>query len=69
MDAMRHWARENRRDIKYATGVFKSDIDAIPDENVRQIHDMAYREAKEFLLAFRAKGSAARLAQALQEAG
>ncbi len=68
MDAMRRWARENRRDIKYATGVFKSDIDAIPEENIRQIHDMAYREAKEFLLAFRAKGSATRLAQALQEA-
>jgi fructose-bisphosphate aldolase class II len=65
MDAMRRWARENRRDIKYATGVFKSDIDTIPEENIRQIHEMAYREAKEFLLAFRAKGSATRLAQAL----
>ncbi len=69
MDAMRRWSRENRRDIKYATGVFKSDIDAIPEENVRQIHDMAYREAKEFLIAFRAKGSATLLAQDLVEAG
>ncbi len=68
MDAMRRWSKEHRRDIKYATGVFRSDIDAISEENVRQIHDMAYREAKEFLLAFRAKGSATRLAQNLQEA-
>lgn len=65
MDDMRRWARENGRDIKFATGVFKPRIDAIPEENVRQIVDMAYREAKEFLLAFRAKGSASRLAQIL----
>ncbi len=62
MDAMRHWARENRKDIKFATGVFKSEIDAIPEENRRQIHDMAYREAREFLTAFNSKGSASRLA-------
>lgn len=65
MDAMRRWAREHNRDIKYATGVFKSDIDAIPEENRRQILDMAYREAREFLIAFHARGSAARLAEAL----
>lgn len=67
MDAMRHWARENGRDIKFATRPFKADIDAIPEENVRQIVDMAYREAKEFLLAFHARGSATRLAQHLKE--
>lgn len=69
MDAMRRWAKENRRDIKYATGAFKADIDAIPAENARQIHDMAYREAKEFITAFHAKGSAAKLAQMLMEIG
>lgn len=68
MDVMRRWARENRKDIKYATGVFKAEIDAIPEENARQIHEMAYREAKEFLTAFRAKGSASKLAH-LVEAG
>lgn len=65
MDAMRQWSRENKRDIKYASGVFKAQIDAIPTENVKQIHDMAYREAREFLLAFRAKGSASKLAAAM----
>lgn len=62
MDAMRNWSRENGRDIKFATAVFKSDIDSIPDENIRMISDMAYREASEFITAFHAKGSASRLA-------
>ncbi|MRR06995.1 MAG: fructose-bisphosphate aldolase [Deltaproteobacteria bacterium] len=66
MDAMRNWARENNRDIKYATKVFKADIDAIPKENISMIHEMAYREAREFLSAFRAKGSAAKLADILE---
>jgi fructose-bisphosphate aldolase class II len=65
MDTMRHWARENKKDIKYASGVFKAEIDAIPEENARQIVDMAYREAKEFLTAFNSKGSAGRLASLL----
>ncbi len=65
MDAMRQWARENRKDIKYATRVFKSEIDAIPEENARQIVEMAYREAKEFLTAFNSKGSAGKLASLL----
>ncbi|RNC69035.1 MAG: fructose-bisphosphate aldolase [Desulfuromonadales bacterium] len=68
MDAMRRWARENSRDIKFATRAFKTDIDAIPAENVKQIVDMAYREAKDFLLAFHAKGSASRLAAAMGKA-
>jgi fructose-bisphosphate aldolase class II len=67
MDSMRRWSRENRKDLKYATGVFKTDIDAIPTENARQIHDMAYREAKEFLTAFNSKGSASKLATLLTE--
>lgn len=69
MDSMREWSRKNRKDIKLATGVFKGDIDSIPEENVRQIHEMAYREAKELLKAFRAKGSATRMAMLLEESG
>jgi fructose-bisphosphate aldolase class II len=67
LDAMRAWARESGRDIKHATRVFKSQIDAIPTENARQIADMAYQEAKEFLSAFQATGSASRLARFLAE--
>ena len=62
MDAMRAWSRENGRDIKFATGVFKKEIDAIPDDNVQQIIQMAYREARDFINAFHARGSAGRLA-------
>jgi fructose-bisphosphate aldolase class II len=69
MDTMRLWARQNRRDIKYATKIFKAEIDAIPEDDARQIHEMAYREAKEFLTAFRAKGSASRLANLLEDSG
>jgi fructose-bisphosphate aldolase, class II len=65
MDAMRRWAKENRQDIKYATRVFKADIDAIPAENARQIKDMACREAKEFINAFRSAGSAGKLGRLL----
>jgi fructose-bisphosphate aldolase class II len=68
MDAMRCWARDNRKDIKYATGAFKADIDAIPEENARQIQDMACREAREFLMAFRAKGSASKLSRLVGDA-
>jgi len=69
MDAMRKWSRKNRTDIKFATSVFRKEIDSIPEENVRQIHDMTYREARELLIAFRARGSATRLAALLEEAG
>ena len=65
MDSMRGWARENRRDIKYATGIFKAEIDAIPADNIKQIASMARREALEFIKAFHAKGSASRLIAAL----
>jgi fructose-bisphosphate aldolase class II len=65
MDAMRLWAVKHDRDIKYATRVFKKEIDNIPEKNARQIHEMAYREAREFLTAFYAKGSATKLAVAL----
>ncbi len=67
MDAMKLWARENRMDIKYATRIFRSEIDSIPDTYASQIHDLAYREAREFLNAFCAKGSASKLARTLLE--
>ncbi len=67
MNEMRCWAKKNRKDIKFATSVFKSEIDTIPEENARLIEDMAYREAREFITAFRAKGSAGKLADLLEK--
>jgi fructose-bisphosphate aldolase class II len=65
VDDMRDWARENKRDIKYATGLFAERINSIPAEDVKLIADLAYREAREFITAFHAKGSASRLAETI----
>jgi len=65
VDEMRDWARENGRDIKYATGVFYDRINSIPTEDIKLITDLAYREAREFITAFHAKGSATRLAETI----
>ena len=64
--SFRDWAREQRRDIKYATAHFADSINSIPTEDEQLIADLAYREAKEFITAFHAKGSVNRLAQALK---
>lgn len=65
VDDMRDWSRENKRDIKYATGLFAERINSIPAEDVKLIADLAYREAREFITAFHAKGSASRLAESI----
>lgn len=67
MDEMRKWSRENNRDIKHATAVFKQEIDAIPAENCQMISEMAFREAVEFIKAFHAQGSATKLAARFAE--
>jgi fructose-bisphosphate aldolase class II len=67
VEAMRNWSKQNGRDIKHATGVFKAEIDTIPEENRQLIAEMAYREAREFLTAFHARGSAGKLAANLTE--
>lgn len=66
VDEMRDWAREQKRDIKYATAVFADRINSIDAEDVKLITDLAYREAKEFITAFHAKGSVSRVAAALK---
>ncbi len=66
VDEMRDWAREKKRDIKYATAVFSDKINSIPAEDLKLIADLAYREAKEFITAFHAKGSVSKLAETLQ---
>lgn len=67
VDEMRDWAREQKRDIKYATAVFSERINSVPAEDLKLIADLAYREAKEFITAFHAKGSVAKLAAAWQQ--
>jgi fructose-bisphosphate aldolase, class II len=66
VDEMRDWAREQKRDIKYATAVFAERINSIDQDDIKLIAELAYREAKEFITAFHAKGSVSRLAEALK---
>jgi fructose-bisphosphate aldolase class II len=68
MDAMRAWSRDEGKDIKFASGAFKSEIDGIPRENVDLIAAMAHSEAREFITAFHATGSAGKLVAALGQA-
>ncbi len=62
---MKKWAEENQKDIKFATRVFKKEIDSIPEENKKKIEEMAYQEAKSLLKAFRSEGSAKKLLELL----
>ncbi|UCB53677.1 MAG: class II fructose-bisphosphate aldolase [Candidatus Zixiibacteriota bacterium] len=57
-DLMKRWARENEKDIKFATREFKKEIDAIPQKNAGQIEQEAYQVACSFISAFRAENSA-----------
>jgi len=67
MQEMRKWAEENKKDIKFATKPFKSRIDNVPDENKKQITELAYKEAKDFIEAFRAQGTASTICEALSK--
>lgn len=58
MEQMQKWAKENNKDIKFATKQFKKEIDSIPEKNEKQIEEQAFKTASEFIQAFRAKGSA-----------
>jgi len=62
---MTKWAKENNKDIKYASKVFFDDIYSIPEKYKKKIEEAAYHSAKEFLKAFRAEGSVSRLAELL----
>jgi len=57
-DLMKGWARENEKDIKFATREYKKEIDAIPRKNAAQIEQEAYQVACSFITAFRAENSA-----------
>jgi fructose-bisphosphate aldolase class II len=68
MDQMKKWAKENKKDIKFATREFKKDIDSIPQKNVRQIEQKAYEVACSFITAFRAKNLASLVKEGLLKA-
>ena len=55
---MQKWAGDNKKDIKFATKVFKKEIDDIEKRSREQIEHKAYEQALVFLDAFRARKSA-----------
>ena len=65
MAEMRAWAAENKKDIKMAAKPFKDKIDSIPASFQQKIADQAYEEAKVFIQAFRAVGTASRVLEGL----
>jgi fructose-bisphosphate aldolase class II len=61
MKTLTDWAAKEKKDLKFSTKPFKKEIDSIPEANKKIIYDKAYQEAKDFMLAFRCKGSASKL--------
>lgn len=58
MDEMKAWSKETGKNIKMATKPFKTKIDNIPQADRDAIANKAYQEAKTFIKAFKAEGTA-----------
>jgi len=58
LDQMKGWAEDNKKDIKFGTRKFKKEIDSIPQKNIQQIEQKAYKVACSFIKAFRAENLA-----------
>ena len=65
MIEMRTWARDNGKDIKFTTRVFKEQIDSIDAASRARIEQAACGEAKRFITAFRAQGTGTVVTQAM----
>lgn len=66
LDKMKQWADDNGKNIKEATKPFLEEINSIPKENIESCIHQAYTEAKAYIQAFRAQGSASLLRKKLQ---
>ncbi|OGC75459.1 MAG: fructose-bisphosphate aldolase [candidate division Zixibacteria bacterium RBG_16_40_9] len=58
---MQKWANENKKDIKFATKMFKKEIDNIDKRSKETIEQKACEQALTFINAFRAEKSAERV--------
>jgi fructose-bisphosphate aldolase class II len=61
MGEMKAWAESEGKNIKMAAKPFKDRIDSIPAESMAAIEQAAYETAKEYIVAFRAQGTASRV--------
>lgn len=64
-DAIKSWCEKEGKSLKEATKPFKKEIDSIPKEYSEKIINKTKEVALEFILAFRAKGSASKAAERL----
>lgn len=62
---IKDWTEDESKHVKQASKQFKDAIDNLPAEYVKKIVDQTHKEAKEYIEAFRAKGSAATVAKHL----
>jgi len=54
MEQMKKWSEANKKELKFATKVFKKEIDSISEKEQKAIEEMAFQTACEFIQAFRA---------------
>ena len=66
LSEMKAWAEKNGKNIKEATKPFLKEVNTIPKTNRESCKQQAYQEAKNYIKAFRAEGSASLLAKKLQ---
>ena len=55
MNLMKKWSVNNKKDIKFATRVFKNEIDSISAKDWKTIEEDAFKTACDFIKAFRAE--------------
>ena len=65
VEEMGKWAKKAGKDMKFANRQFKQEIDDLPKKHLEKIADLAYEKAGEFIIAFRAKGTATFVAEQL----
>lgn len=65
MAEMKKWSKDNGKNIKEATKVFKAQIDSIPEADQKAIHEASRQAANEHFQAFRSVGSASLLKKKL----
>ena len=62
---MQQWAKENDKDIKFATKPFRPELDKLPNESKAKIAKAAYEEAKVMFGHFRAAGKGSAVFRAM----
>lgn len=65
MSKMREWAKNENKDIKFATKQFLSEINSMSKDCVKKTEELSYKSAAEFITAFRARGTASLVSKRL----